>query len=69
VTEEEPDQFNTKVPFSYLFDSFAPRLERKGFGKNELRRVLVDNAQRLLSFSPPGTGRRESKAAQKHEAA
>lgn len=50
VTKEEPDQFNTKVPFGYLFDSFEPRLERKGFGKEELRRVLVDNPRRLLAF-------------------
>jgi phosphotriesterase-related protein len=67
VTEEEPEQFNTKVPFSYLFDSFAPRLERKGFGKSELRRVLVDNAQRLLAFSPSQAGRVESKVARKNE--
>jgi len=52
ITKEEPDQFNTKVPFNYLFDSFAPRLGRKGFGERELRRVLSDNAQRLLAFSP-----------------
>ncbi len=52
VTAEEPDQFNTKVPFTYLYDKFAPRLEKKGFGKNELRQVLVENAHRLLGFSP-----------------
>ena len=50
VTKEEPDQFNTKVPFGYLFDSFAPRLERKGFGPRALERVLVDNPRRLLAF-------------------
>jgi phosphotriesterase-related protein len=67
VTDEEPDQFNTKVPFGYLFDSFAPRLERKGFGAKELRRVLVDNAQRLLAFLPAETRREERTAAQRHE--
>jgi phosphotriesterase-related protein len=50
VTKEEPDQFNTKVPFGYLFDTFAPRLEKKGFGKRELERVLVDTPRRLLAF-------------------
>lgn len=50
VTKEEPDQFNTKVPFGYLFDKFAPRLEKKGFGASELQRVLVDNPWRLLAF-------------------
>jgi phosphotriesterase-related protein len=65
VTTEEPDQFNAKVPFSYLFESFAPRLEKKGFGKSELRRVLVDNAQRLLAFSPSEARRGEGKMTQK----
>lgn len=55
ITVEEPDQFNTKVPYGYLFDSFAPRLERKGFGSAELRQVLVDNAHRLVGFDPAAT--------------
>ncbi len=59
ISKEEPDQFNTKVPFDYLFESFAPRLAKKGFGKAELDRVLVDNAQRLLAFSPEGLRREE----------
>ena len=50
VTEEDPEQFNTLVSFGYLFEQFAPRLEKKGFGKAELTRVLVDNPRRLLSF-------------------
>jgi phosphotriesterase-related protein len=67
VTAEEPDQFNTKVPFSYLFESFAPRLEKKGFGKNELQRVLVDNAQRLLAFSPAEVRGVTDKAAERQK--
>jgi phosphotriesterase-related protein len=55
ITVEEPDQFNTKVPFGYLFDSFAPRLERKGFGSAELRQVLCENAHRLLGFDAAST--------------
>jgi phosphotriesterase-related protein len=50
ITEEEPDQDNTKVPIGYLFDNFAPRLAKKGFGKDELRHVLVDNPRRVLAF-------------------
>jgi phosphotriesterase-related protein len=50
ITEEEPDQDNTRVPLGYLFDSFAPRLARKGFGKAELQKVLVDNPSRILAF-------------------
>ena len=50
VTEEEPDQDNTRVPIGYLFNSFAPRLARKGFGKAELDKVLVDNPRRILAF-------------------
>jgi len=50
VTEEEPDQDNTRVPISYLFNSFAPRLAKKGFGRAELNKVLVDNPRRILAF-------------------
>ena len=50
ITEEEPDQDNTRVPISYLFNSFAPRLAKKGFGKVELNKVLVDNPRRILAF-------------------
>jgi phosphotriesterase-related protein len=50
VTEEEPDQDNTRVPISYLFNNFAPRLARKGFGRAELNKVLVDNPRRILAF-------------------
>ena len=50
VTEDEPDQDNTRVPLGYLFDSFAPRLAKKGFGKAELHKVLVENPRRILAF-------------------
>ncbi len=50
VTEAEPEQLNELVPIGYLFDTFARRLEGKGFGAAELRRVLVDNPRRLLAF-------------------
>ncbi|MBI3514579.1 MAG: hypothetical protein HY060_11020 [Proteobacteria bacterium] len=50
MTDEEPDQDNTKVPIGYLFDNFAPRLAKKGFGKDELRHVLVDNPRRVLAI-------------------
>lgn len=50
VTEEEPEQLNELVPIGYIFDNFATRLERKGFGKDELHKVLVENPARLLAF-------------------
>ena len=34
----------------HLFESFAPRLEKKGFGARELETVLVDNPRRILAF-------------------
>jgi phosphotriesterase-related protein len=50
ISAEEPDQDNTRVPLGYLFDSFAPRLAAKGFGKAELHKVLVENPRRILAF-------------------
>ncbi len=50
ISAEEPDQDNTRVPVGYLFEKFAPRLEKKGFGKAELTKVLVDNPRRILAF-------------------
>ena len=50
ITAEEPDQENTRVPLGWLFDSFVPRLKKKGFGAAELEQVLVDNPRRVLSF-------------------
>jgi phosphotriesterase-related protein len=50
VTEKEPEQLNELVDIGYLYDSFAPRLEKKGFGPAELHTVMVDNPRRLLAF-------------------
>ena len=50
ITAEEPDQENTRVPLGWLFDSFVPRLAKKGFGKAELDTVLIDNPRRILAF-------------------
>jgi phosphotriesterase-related protein len=50
VTESEAEQLNELVEMGYMFDKFAPRLEKKGFGKAELHQVLVENPKRLLAF-------------------
>ena len=50
VTEEEPDQDNTRVPLGYIWQSFVPRLEKMGFGRKELNQVLVENPKRILSL-------------------
>ena len=49
ITQEEPEQLNELVYWGYLYESFAPRLEKKGFGKAELQKVLVDNPSRRTS--------------------
>ena len=50
ATEENPQLLNEKVPLDYLFTSFAPRLERKGFRMADLETMLVDNPRRILAF-------------------
>jgi phosphotriesterase-related protein len=50
ATEENPQLLNEKVPLDYLFTSFGPRLERKGFRMRDLETMLVDNPQRILAF-------------------
>jgi phosphotriesterase-related protein len=50
ATEENPQLLNEKVPLDYLFTSFAPRLEKKGFRMNDLDKTLVDNPRRILAF-------------------
>lgn len=50
ITADEPDQDNTRVPLGYLWESFVPRLEKLGFGKQELQTVMVDNPKRILAF-------------------
>jgi len=50
ITEEEPEMLNERVDIGYLFDSFLPRLSKKGFTESDIRTVLVDNPARLLAF-------------------
>jgi len=47
---EEAPLLNEQVPIGYLFDTFAARLESKGFGPAELHQVMVDNPRRLMAF-------------------
>ena len=50
VTEEEPEMLNEGVDLNYMFDSFLPRLAKKGFTEVEVQRVLVDNPSRIFAF-------------------
>jgi phosphotriesterase-related protein len=50
ATDENPQLLNEKVDLGYLFESFAPRLEKKGFGARDLETILVDNPRRILAF-------------------
>ena len=50
ATAENPQLLNQKVGLGYLFESFAPRLERKGFRAQDLETMLVANPQRILAF-------------------
>ena len=50
ATDENPQLLNEKVSLGYLFESFAPRLERKGFRLRDLETMLVDNPKRILAF-------------------
>jgi phosphotriesterase-related protein len=50
ATEDNPQLLNEKVGLGYLFESFAPRLEKKGFRAADLETMLVDNPQRILAF-------------------
>lgn len=50
ITEDEPEMLNERVDFGYMFDSFLPRLSKKGFTEEDIRKVLVDNPSRLLAF-------------------
>lgn len=50
ATAQNPQLLNQKVGLGHLFDSFAPRLERKGFRAADLEKVLVDNPRRILAF-------------------
>jgi phosphotriesterase-related protein len=50
ATEANPQLLNEKVGLGYLFESFAPRLEKKGFRARDLEALLVDNPRRILPF-------------------
>jgi phosphotriesterase-related protein len=50
ATDENPQLLNEKVGLGYLFESFAPRLEQKGFRMRDLETLLVDNPRRILAF-------------------
>jgi phosphotriesterase-related protein len=50
ATEENPQLLNERVGLGYLFESFAPRLEKKGFRARDLETMLVDNPRRILAF-------------------
>ena len=50
ATADNPQLLNQKVGLGYLFESFAPRLEKKGFRAKDLETMLVDNPMRLLAF-------------------
>jgi phosphotriesterase-related protein len=50
ATADNPQLLNQKVGLGHLFESFAPRLKKKGFGDAELEKILVENPQRILGF-------------------
>ena len=50
ATKDNPQLLNEKVDLGYLFQSFAPRLEKKGFRMADLETMLVDNPRRILAF-------------------
>jgi len=50
ATSDNPQLLNEKVGLGHLFESFAPRLKKKGFGARELETLLVDNPRRILAF-------------------
>lgn len=50
ASAENPQLLNQKVGLGHLFESFAPRLRKKGFGAAELEKLLVENPQRILAF-------------------
>lgn len=50
VTELDPDMPNERVPFTYMFDSFIPRLLKKGFQEEDIDKMLIDNPKRIFSI-------------------
>src|SRR6266852_654925 len=51
ATEENPQLLNEKVDLGYLFESFGPRLRKKGFTEADLEKMLVDNPRRILPIN------------------
>lgn len=50
VTDLDPDMPNERTPLSYMFDSFIPRLLKKGFPEEGVDTILVENARRIFSI-------------------
>ena len=41
--------------FAHLFSRIIPRLSRLGISENDLKKIVVDNPKRWLSFSSPSS--------------
>jgi phosphotriesterase-related protein len=54
ITELDPDMPNERVPFTYMFEHFVPRLLKKGFAEKDIDIMLVDNARRIFSMNVDG---------------
>ncbi len=50
ITEEAPELLNERVDFAYMFESFLPRLAKRGWAQAEFDQVLIHNPRRLLAF-------------------
>ena len=50
VTELDPDMPNERIPLNYMFESFIPRLLKKGFPEEGIDKMLVDNPRRIFSI-------------------
>jgi phosphotriesterase-related protein len=51
ATDDNPQLLNEKVNLGYIFNSFAPRLQKKGFRAEDLEKMLVDNPGRILPMA------------------
>jgi phosphotriesterase-related protein len=50
VTDLDPDMPNERTPLSYMFESFIPRLLKKGFPEDGVDKLLVENPRRIFSI-------------------
>lgn len=50
VNDEAPELLNELVDLPYMFKSFIPRLEKRGWTAKETEQVFVTNPARLLAF-------------------